>query len=158
MATNPTIYLDADACPVKEQVYRVAARYQMSLVVVANSPLRIPEMADLSARMMVVPGAMDAADDWIVEQATPDDLVLTADILLAQRTLENKVRTLDFRGSEFSPTRIGDAVAARDLAALMRSMGMPSGGPAPFSQKDRGKFASLLDNAVSRMARLREPG
>lgn len=157
MTPSPTIYLDADACPVKEQVYRVAARYRMPLIVVANSPLRIPEMADLHARMMVVPGAMDAADDWIVAQATPADLVLTADILLAQRMLENGVRTLDFRGSEFSPTRIGEAVAARDLAALMRSMGMPSGGPPPFSQKDRGKFASLLDNAVNRMARLREP-
>lgn len=155
---TPTIYLDADACPVKEQVYRVAARYAMPLVVVANSPLRIPEMADLDARMVVVPGALDAADDWIVEQATPDDLVLTADILLAQRTLENGVRTLDFRGKEFSPTRIGDAVAARDMAAMMRSMGLPTGGPAPFSQKDRGKFASLLDNAVSRMARLRDAG
>mgnify|MGYP002685309943 CR=1 FL=1 len=156
MVTDPTIYLDADACPVKEQVYRVAARYEMPLVVVANSPLRIPDIPGLPARMMIVPGAMDAADDWIVEQATADDLVLTADILLAQRTLENGVRTLDFRGSEFSPTRIGEAVAARDLAALMRSMGMPSGGPAPFSQKDRGKFASLLDNAVSKMARLRD--
>ena len=128
----------------------------MPLVVVANSPLRIPDIPGLPARMMIVPGAMDAADYWIVEQATADDLVLTADILLAQRTLENGVRTLDFRGSEFSPTRIGEAVAARDLAALMRSMGMPSGGPAPFSQKDRGKFASLLDNAVSKMARLRD--
>ncbi len=152
----PTIYLDADACPVKEQVYRVAARYRIPLMVVANGPLRIPEMPDLIARMVVAPGGLDAADDWIVEQATPDDLVLTADILLAQRTLERGVRTLDFRGSEFSPTRIGEAVAARDLAAHLRSMGLPSGGPPPFSQKDRGKFASLLDNAVSRMARLRD--
>lgn len=158
MTSTPTIYLDADACPVKEQVYKVAARYEMPLVVVANSPLRIPEMAGLNARMMVVPGALDAADDWIVEQATPSDLVLTADILLAQRTLENGVRTLDFRGSEFSPTRIGEAVAARDMAAMMRSMGLPTGGPAPFSPKDRGKFASLLDNAVSKMARERGTG
>ncbi|MCO5223188.1 MAG: YaiI/YqxD family protein [Thermomicrobiales bacterium] len=152
----PTIYLDADACPVKEQVYRVAARYEMPLIVVANSSLRIPEMAGLHARMMVVPGAMDAADDWIVEQVGREDLVLTADILLAQRTLENGVRTLDFRGNEFSPTRIGDAVAARDMAAMMRSMGLPTDGPAPFSQKDRGKFASLLDNAVSKMDRMRQ--
>ena len=156
MNDSPTIYLDADACPVKEQVYKVAARYEMPLVVVANSPLRIPDMAGLHARMMVVPGAMDAADDWIVEQATPVDLVLTADIPLAQRTLENGVRTLDFRGREFSPTRIGDAVAARDMAAMMRSMGLTTGGPAPFEAKDRGKFASLLDNAVSKMARMRD--
>lgn len=156
MTSNPTIFLDADACPVKEQVFRVAARYQMPLVVVANSPLRIPDLSGLQARMQVVPGALDGADDWIVEQATAHDLVLTADILLAQRTLEHGVRTLDFRGNEFSPARIGEAVAARDLAAMMRSMGLPSGGPAPFSQKDRGKFASLLDNAVSRMARQRD--
>lgn len=155
-ASLPSIYLDADACPVKEQVYKVAARYRIPVVVVANSALRIPEIADLSAQMVVVPGALDAADDWIVEQSTPDDLVLTADILLAQRTLENGVRTLDFRGGEFSPTRIGEAVAARDLAAHLRSMGLPTGGPPPFSPKDRGKFASLLDNAVSRMARLRD--
>jgi uncharacterized protein YaiI (UPF0178 family) len=156
MDTSPTIYLDADACPVKEQVYRVAARYGVPLIVVANSPLRIPELAGLAARMMVVPGALDAADDWIVEQVTPDDLVLTADILLAARTLENGVRTLDFRGNEYSPSRIGEAVAARDLNAHLRSMGLLTGGPAPFSQKDRGKFASLLDNAVSRMARMHE--
>jgi uncharacterized protein YaiI (UPF0178 family) len=99
---------------------------------------------------------MDAADDWIAEQAGRDDLVLTADILLAARTLENGVRTLDFRGNEYSPSRIGEAVAARDLNAHLRSMGLSTGGPAPFSQKDRGKFASLLDNAVSRMARLRD--
>lgn len=153
---TPAIYLDADACPVKEQVYRVSARYEIPVIVVANGPLRIPEMAGLHARMMVVSGALDAADDWIAEQARPGDLVLTADILLAQRTLENGVRTLDFRGNEFSPTRIGEAVAARDLAAYMRSMGLPSGGPAAFSQKDRGKFASLLDNAVSHMARRRD--
>jgi len=158
MPANPIIYLDADACPVKEQVYKVASRYEMPVVVVANSPLRIPDMAGLHARMMVVPGAMDAADDWIVEQATPVDLVLTADILLAQRTLENGVRTLDFRVREFSPTRFGDAVAARDMAAMMRSMGLTTGGPAPFSPKDRGKFASLLDNAVSKMARERSIG
>lgn len=156
MTTSPTIYLDADACPVKETVYRVAARYEVPLVVVANSPLRIPEVAGLAARMMVVPGSMDAADDWIVEQASGDDLVLTADILLAARTLENGVRTLDFRGNAFSPSRIGEAVAARDLNAHLRSMGLPTGGPPPFSQKERGKFASLLDNAVSRMARIRD--
>lgn len=156
MTTPPTIYLDADACPVKETVYRVAARYEIPLIVVANSPLRVPEMAGLSARMMVVPGALDAADDWNVEHATERDLVLTADILLAQRTLENRVRTLDFRGSEYSPSRIGEAVASRDLNAMLRQMGLTTGGPAAFSQKDRGKFASLLDNAVSRMARLRD--
>src|SRR5690349_8669113 len=105
-STVATIYLDADACPVKDQVYRVAARYKVPLVVVANSPLRIPAMGDLTARMVVVPGAPDAADDWIAERAVPGDLVLTADIPLAARVVPNGVRCLDFRGGEYSPSRV----------------------------------------------------
>jgi len=149
------IYLDADACPVKDQVYRVAARYRMPLSVVANSPLRVPPQAGLAAEVIVVPGAPDAADDWIAERAEPGDLVLTADIPLAARVIANGVRCLDFRGGEYNPNRIGDALASRDLNAHLRSIGMVTGGPAAFSQKDRGKFASTLDAAVSRMARER---
>src|SRR5690242_3196867 len=114
------ILLDADACPVKEQVYRVAARYRVSLVVVANSPLRIPMVAGLSARLQVVPGAPDAADDWIAEAAAERDLVLTADIPLAARVLAKGARCLDFRGREFSPSGIGDALAAREVNAYLR--------------------------------------
>jgi uncharacterized protein len=149
------IYLDADACPVKEQVYRVAARYRVPLTVVANSPLRIPAQADLAARMQVVPGSPDAADDWIAERAVPGDLVLTADIPLAARVVPNGVRCLDFRGGEYSPSLIGDALAARDLNAHLRSMGMITSGPPAFSDRDRGRFASMLDAAVSKMARER---
>ena len=149
------IYLDADACPVKDQVYRVAARYRIPLSVVANSPLRVPPQANLSAEVIVVPGAPDAADDWIAERAQPGDLVLTADIPLAARVIANGVRCLDFRGGEYNPNRIGDALASRDLNAYLRSLGMVTSGPAAFSQKDRGKFASALDAAVSRMARER---
>jgi uncharacterized protein YaiI (UPF0178 family) len=147
------IYLDADACPVKDQVYKVAARYRVPLTVVANSYLRIPVNPDLEARMEVVPGAPDAADDWIAERAVPGDLVLTADIPLAARVVPNGVRCLDFRGEEFRPSRIGDALAARDLNAHLRSMGMITGGPPAFSARDRGRFASLLDAAVGKMAR-----
>jgi uncharacterized protein YaiI (UPF0178 family) len=149
----PEIYLDADACPVKEQVYQVAARYEMPLSVVANAPMRIPSQAGLDAKLVVVPGAPEAADDWIAERAKAFDLVLTADIPLAARVIANGVRCLDFRGGEFNPNRIGDALASRDLNAYLRSMGMITGGPPSFSQKDRGRFASLLDNAVSKMAR-----
>ena len=149
------IYLDADACPVKDQVYRVAARYRIPLSVVANSPLRVPPQANLSAEVIVVPGAPDAADDWIAERAQPGDLVLTADIPLAARVIANGVRCLDFRGGEYNPNRIGDALASRDLNAYLRSLGMVTSGPAAFSPKDRGKFASALDAAVSRMARER---
>lgn len=148
-----TIYLDADACPVKDVVYKVAARYGIPLAVVANTPIRIPEISGLSAEMVVVPGSPDAADDWIAERAAKSDLVLTADIPLAARAISNDVRCLDFRGGEYSPNRIGDALAARDLNAMLRSMGEITGGPKGFSPKDRSKFASTLDAAVNKMAR-----
>ena len=117
------IYLDADACPVKEQVYRVAARYGIPVSVVANAHLRLPQLAGLNAKVVVVPNTPDAADDWIVEQAKPGDLVLTADIPLAARVIPNGVPCYDFRGGEFHPNGIGEALAARDLNAQLRSMG-----------------------------------
>ena len=147
------IYLDADACPVKEYVYRVAARYNVPLKVVANGMIRIPPTVDLDAEAVVVPGSPDAADDWIAERATRGDIVLTADIPLASRVLESGAICMDFRGSEFSPTRIGDAVAARDLNAHLRSVGVITGGPAAFTQKDKSAFASKLDAVVSRARR-----
>lgn len=149
------IYLDADACPVKDQVYRVAARYGVPLTVVANARLRIPETMGLNADLVVVPGSPDAADNWIAERAGAGDLVLTADVPLAARAIERGARCLDFRGAEFSPSRIGDALAARDLNAHLRSMGMVTGGPPAFSPKDRSRFASALDAAVGRLARAR---
>jgi uncharacterized protein YaiI (UPF0178 family) len=145
------IYLDADACPVKDQVYRVAERYHVPVLVVSNSPLRVPSLPEV--QLVVVPGGIDAADDWIAERAEPGDLVLTADIPLAARVLEHQVRCLDFRGGEFSPSRVGEAVAARDLNAYLRSMGMPGSGPPAFSQRDRSRFASKLDSAVSQLRR-----
>lgn len=148
-----TIYLDADACPVKEQVYRVAARYRIPLIVVANTSLRVPPQAGLNASVVVVPGSPDAADDWIAERATNRDLVLTADIPLAARAIANGARVLDFRGGEFSPNRIGDALASREIGAHLRMMGVITGGPSAFSPRDRSKFASFLDGAVSKMAR-----
>jgi len=145
------ILLDADACPVKEQVYKVAARHGVPLVVVANAPLRVPPGPGIE--LVVVPGGVDAADDWIAERAAPGDLVLTADIPLAARVVGTGVRCLDFRGGEFSPARVGDALASRDLNAYLRSLGLPGSGPPPFSARDRSRFASALDTAVSRMAR-----
>lgn len=142
------IYLDADACPVKEQVYRVAARYGVPLSVVSNAPLRVPPQPEIEP--VVVPGGIDAADDWIAERAGPGDLVLTADIPLAARVVEQGARCLDFRGGEFTPSRVGEAVAARDLNAYLRSMGMAASGPPAFTPKDRSRFASALDTAVNR--------
>lgn len=151
-----TIYLDADACPVKDYVFRVAARYEVPLVVIANSPIRIPEQAGLTARLVVVADSPDAADDWIVENAVSGDLVLTADIPLAARVIGKDVDALDFRGGKYNPNRIGDAVAGRDLNAHLRQMGLITGGPAAFSQKDKSKFASTLDAAVVRIKRREE--
>jgi uncharacterized protein YaiI (UPF0178 family) len=147
------IYLDADACPVKEQVYRVAARYRVPVTVVANASLRVPPQAGLAATVVVVPGSPDAADDWIAERAGPGDIVLTADIPLAARVVANGVRSLDFRGGEFHPSRIGEALATRDLNAHLRAMGLTTGGPPAFSPRDRGRFASMLDAAVGKLAR-----
>jgi len=147
------IFLDADACPVKEQVYKVAARYAIPVTVVANTSLRVPPQARLTASVIIVPGSPDAADDWIAERATTGDLVLTADIPLAARVIPNGARCLDFRGGEYNPNRIGDALASRDLNAHLRSIGLITGGPSAFSARDRSKFASALDTAVSKMAR-----
>jgi uncharacterized protein len=152
---TPTIYLDADACPVKDLVYKVAARYAIPLKVVANTSIRIDGIARDVAEAIVVPGSPDAADDWIAERAVPGDLVLTADIPLAARAIGKGVRCLDFRGGEFNPNRIGDALASREIAATLRQMGEVTGGPRAFSPRDRSKFASALDAAVNRMSRVR---
>ena len=141
------IYLDADACPVKEHVYRVAARYGVPVAVVANAPLRVPPEPGIE--LVVAPGGIDAADDWIAARAGPGDLVLTADIPLAARVVERGARCLDFRGGEFTPSRVGEAVAARDLNAYLRSLGLPASGPAAFSPRDRSRFASALDSLVA---------
>jgi uncharacterized protein len=150
------IYLDADACPVKEQVYRVAARYGVPLSVVANTPLRVPPQPEVE--LVVAPGGIDAADDWIAARAGPGDLVLTADIPLAARVVERGARCLDFRGGEFTPSRVGEAVAARDLNAYLRALGLPASGPPAFSPRDRSRFASALDTAVSRAQRAENRG
>lgn len=148
-----TIYLDADACPVKDLVYKVAARYGIPLKIVANVRMSVPQLPSLQAETVVVPGSPDAADDWIAERATAEDLVLTSDIPLAARVIASGARCIDFRGGEFNPNRIGDALAARDLNAHLRSVGLLTGGPSSFSPKNRSKFASMLDAAVNKLAR-----
>ncbi len=145
------IYLDADACPVKEEVYRVAARYAVPLAVVANARLRVPSQPEVE--LVVVGGDVDAADDWIAEHATAADVVLTADVPLAARVMRSGATCLDFRGGEYNPNCIGDALASRDLNAYLRSMGLPASGPAAFQPRDRSRFASKLDAVVRRAAR-----
>lgn len=145
------ILVDADACPVKEEIYKVAFRHGVPVTIVSNSPIRIPahELID----RVVVSDGFDAADDWIAERAGPGDLVLTADIPLAARVVEAGARCLDFRGKEFTPKGVVEALAARDLNHYLRQMGMAPGGPATFSDKDRGRFSSALDAAAHKLAR-----
>ena len=143
------IYVDADACPVKEQIYRAAARYRLPVTVVANGYMRVPPEATLAR----VGGDPDAADDWIAERAGAGDLVITADIPLAARALAAGSACLDFRGGEFSERSIGDALAARDLHRYLRDMGELTGGPAAFSPRDRSRFASKLDAVLTRLTR-----
>jgi uncharacterized protein YaiI (UPF0178 family) len=143
------IYVDADACPVKEQIYRAAARYRMPVTVVANGFMRVPPEATL-ARVGDDP---DAADDWIAARAGPGDVVLTADLPLAARALDAGAICLDFRGGEFSADMIGGALASRDLHRYLRDLGELSGGPPAFSPRDRSRFASKLDAVLNRLAR-----
>ena len=144
------IYVDADACPVKEQVYRAAARYGVPVTVVANGFMRVPPAGVALVRVGAEP---DAADDWIAAQVAAGDLVVTADIPLAARALEAGAACLDFRGGEFTARTIGDAVAARELHRYLRDLGELPGGPAAFSPRDRSRFASKIDQVLNRLLR-----
>jgi uncharacterized protein YaiI (UPF0178 family) len=124
-----TVYIDADACPVKDEAYRVARRYGLRVAVVANAPLRVP--ADKSVELVVRPG-FSAADDWIAEQVGPGDIVVTADIPLAARCLAKEARVLSPKGHPFTDNDIGSALAMRELMDELRQGGAVSGGPAPI--------------------------
>jgi len=145
------IYVDGDACPVKEEVYRVAGRHEVPVIVVANSWMRLPEQAGI--RLEVVGGGFDEADDWIAERAGAGDIVVTADIPLADRCLTAGAFVLGPKGEPFTEDNIGTAMVSREMTADMRAMGMISGGPAPFQKKDRGIFLQELDKAVVRLKR-----
>lgn len=140
------IFVDADACPVKDEVYRVADRFGLKVFVVANSRMNVPR--NPRVELKVVSGRFDAADDWIVEQATGTDVTVTSDIPLAARVLAKGARALDPRGRVFSPDAIGDALAAREFSAFLRDMGELGGGPAPFTARDRSRFLQALDTAI----------
>ena len=149
-----TIYVDADACPVKDEVYRVARRYALPVKVVANAPLRVP--ADPLVELVVRPG-FGAADDWIAEQAGPGDVVVTADIPLAARCLAKGAAALDPKGRPFTENGIGSALALRELMDELRQGGALTGGPAPMTPKDRSRFLSRLDEAVNAVRRAHPP-
>jgi len=141
-----TIYIDADACPVKDEVYRVARRYTMRVAVVANAPLRVPP--DPLVELVVRPG-FGAADDWIAEQSGMGDIVITSDIPLAARCLARGALVLGPKGNPFTDNDIGSALAMRGLMDELRQGGVVTGGPAPMTPKDRSRFLSKLDEAVN---------
>ncbi len=145
------IFIDGDGCPVKDEVYRVAARCELSVMLVANSMLHVPE--DLDVKMVLVDQGPDVADDWIAGNVGPGDIVVTADIPLAARCLEAGARVLGTHGRPFSEDSIGDQLATRELKANLREGGVMSGGPQPMSDKDRSRFLSKLDEFVQRSLR-----
>jgi uncharacterized protein YaiI (UPF0178 family) len=140
------IYVDADACPVKQEVYRVAERYGLRVTLVAGSWMRIPNQPGLS--LEIVDQGFDAADDWIATHAERNDIVITADILLAARCLERGAHVIGPTGRPFTEASIGDAMATRNLLSEMRGAGLDSGGPPPFTPRDRSRFLQSLDRAV----------
>ena len=146
------ILVDADACPVKEEVYRVAQRRKVPVAVVSNSPLRVP--IDPLIERVVVHGGFDAADDWIAERADGNAVVITGDILLADRCLKAGAAVIAHNGRPFTPASIGSAIATRAIMADLRAGadGL-TGGPAPFGKADRSRFLQALDEALVRRER-----
>jgi len=142
-STGMTIFVDADGCPVKDEVYRVARRYGISATLVANTWMRIPE--EDGFELVVVGADFDAADRWIAEHLTSGDVVITADIPLADHCLKLGARVLGPRGREFTADSIGEAMAARELSSELRDMGIQTGGPRPFGKDDRSRFLQALD-------------
>jgi hypothetical protein len=145
------IFIDGDACPVKDEVYAVAARIGLAVVVVANQRINVPR--DLGVEMIVVEDGPDAADDWIAEEIRANDVVITADIPLAARCLEVGAFALGTNGREFTQESIGGALATREIKASIREAGVMTGGPAPMTPRDRSRFSNVLDQIVNRARR-----
>jgi uncharacterized protein YaiI (UPF0178 family) len=145
------IFVDADACPVKNEIYRVAERYGLKVFVVANSFMNVPR-SDLIERVIVTQGP-DVADDWIVERAGEADIVITADVPLAGRSVKKGVSVLSPTGKVFDGDSIGMALATRDLMTDLRSAGAVTRGPPPLTRQDISRFLSALDLAVTKIKR-----
>jgi uncharacterized protein YaiI (UPF0178 family) len=145
------IFIDADGCPVKQEVYRVAQRYRLHVTVVANSRIRIP-YGDW-VELVVVKGQFDAVDDWIVEHVAANDIVVSGDIPLAARCLDKGALVLGPRGDTFTQDSIGEALASRALLAHLRELGTITGGPAPFENRDRSRFLQSLDETIQKVRR-----
>jgi uncharacterized protein YaiI (UPF0178 family) len=150
-----TVFIDADACPVKDEVYRVAERYRLKTYVVANAFLMVPKSP--SIERVVVDAGADVADDWIAEQAEQGDIVITNDIPLAGRVLRKGAAAIAPNGRPFTEDSIGAALSQRALMEHLRSTGEITGGPKPFAPKDRSNFLQALDQAINREQRRRGP-
>ena len=145
------IFVDADACPVKQEVYRVASRYGLDVTLVANSWMRVPNEQRIV--LEVVEDGFDAADDWIVAHVQPLDIVITADIPLASRCLQRTARVIGSTGKPFTEDNIGDAVATRNLLSDLRDTGEITGGPPPMTKRDRSRFLQELDATIQSIRR-----
>lgn len=150
---QPRILVDADACPVKEEIYRVAYRLDVAVTIVSNTALRIPQHPLVSR--VVVDGGFDAADDWIAERVDASTIVVTADILLADRCLKAGAAVIAPNGRPFTSSSIGNAIAVRAIMNDLRAGGDRVGGPPPFGREDRSRFLSALDAALTGLLRAR---
>jgi len=147
----PKILVDADACPVKEEIYKVAYRREVPVTIVSNSPIRVPQHPLITRE--IVSNSFDAADDWIAERANAKSVVITADILLADRCLKAGATVIAPNGKPFTTSSIGGAIATRAIMADLRGGGDQIGGPPPFGKTDRSRFLSALDEALVRLGR-----
>ena len=145
------IFVDADACPVKAEVYRVAERHALKVFVVANSYIAVPREAFIER--VVVASGLDVADDWIAERSRPGSIVITADIPLASRCIKAGAEVIAPNGRAFTESSIGMALATRNLMDQLRSAGEITGGPKPFSPRDRSAFLGTLDRTIVRLKR-----
>jgi uncharacterized protein YaiI (UPF0178 family) len=145
------IFIDADACPVKQEVYRVAKRYQLDVILVANSWLKVPDEKRITLK--VVKDDLDAADDWIVDNVLPGDIVITADIPLASRCLEKEAKVISPTGKPFNDDNIAQALATRDLLSDLRGAGQITGGPAALKKSDKSQFLQQLDQMIQAIRR-----
>lgn len=145
------IYVDADACPVKHEVYQVARRYNLGVTLVAGSRMRLPD--EPRVILKVVDQGLDAADDWIVEHVEANDIVITGDIPLAARCIRKGAYVLGITGKPFTAENIGTALATRDLLSELRLVGEITGGPPPFAKRDRSRFLQALDKAINEIRR-----
>ena len=146
-----TILVDADACPVKDEIYKVALRHAVAVKIVSNSAFRV--LSHPLVERVVVGSGFDEADDWIAERADRDSVVVTADILLADRALKAGATVLSPTGKPFTTNSIGTAIATRAIMADLRAGGDVIGGPAPFAKTDRSRFLAALDEAIVKMKR-----